>query len=133
MIKVILLALWQFPQNIIAGILLHFLDVHTITKLKKSFFKAEFSSKNLSSFSLGKFIFINTDYTVGPYDIAHEYGHSVQSLYYGFLYVFIVGIPSVIRNIIARIAKKDDKWYYGHFPESQADKLGGVNREGTEV
>lgn len=47
-----------------------------------------------SSLNLGMFIF-----TARPYDlklIQHEYGHTVQSLILGPIWLFVIGLPSLI-------------------------------------
>ena len=68
--------------------------------------------------------------------IRHEQGHRVQSRILGPLYLFIVGIPSLVRNIYGRLVLSKRMtilerqiWYYGSFPENWADSLGRVSRE----
>ena len=41
----------------------------------------------------------------------------------GWFYFIVVGIPSFVLNIIGRICKKDEQWYYNKFPENWANKL----------
>ena len=60
--------------------------------------------------------------------IKHEYGHTIQSLYLGWFYLFIVGVPSIIRASIWNHYKLEDKRYYEGFPENWADLLGEVNK-----
>lgn len=66
--------------------------------------------------------------------LLHEWGHKQQSKKYGWLYLLIVGIPSITRNIWDKIAhrkwayERRYKWYYSAWPEKQADELGGVKR-----
>jgi hypothetical protein len=92
-----------------------------------------------SGASLGNFILLDELYKQyypekSPYrymlenTAKHEHGHQIQSLYFGFLYLLIIGLPSVLNNIRSRIANKDSKWYYSRYPEKWADKLGGVER-----
>lgn len=61
---------------------------------------------------------------------AHEWGHSIQSLIFGPLYLLVIGIPSVMRGSISHWHyNKNDNWdYYNGFPENWADKIGGVQR-----
>ena len=60
----------------------------------------------------------------------HEYGHSRQSLYLGPLYLIAVGLPSLLwAGFIHNLVKKE-VGYYEVYPESWADELGGVNRNG---
>lgn len=66
--------------------------------------------------------------------IRHECGHSKQSLYLGWFYLLLVGLPSLCVNIWDRMfhkkwnEEKRLKWYYNRYPEKWADKLGGVER-----
>ena len=59
----------------------------------------------------------------------HEYGHTIQSLYLGPLYLPTVGLVSlgwnVVRYMSSNLRKKS---YYSIWPENWADKLGGVIR-----
>ena len=59
--------------------------------------------------------------------IKHEYGHSVQSAYLGPLYLFVIGIPSLIwAGCFDSWREKHNKSYYWFYTESWADKLGGA-------
>ncbi len=64
--------------------------------------------------------------------LQHEYGHSIQSTRLGWRYLFTVGIASISRNIWDRVMhrKWDNvrrcRWYYGSWPENEADELGGI-------
>lgn len=66
--------------------------------------------------------------------LMHERGHVRQYRMYGWKYWFIVGIPSVARNIWDRFAHrkwsslKRRIWYYSGWPEKEADRLEGVIR-----
>jgi len=75
--------------------------------------------------SLAFIIFLNKIYENDLKVIKHEYGHSRQSLKLGWLYLFIVGIPSLIRALIWNIRKSSPKEYFARFPENWADRLGG--------
>ena len=59
--------------------------------------------------------------------IKHEYGHSIQSSYLGPLYLFVVGLPSLIwAGCFDGYRKKNNISYYSFYTESWADKLGGA-------
>lgn len=117
--------LWQLPQNILG------LIVIWVTKSKKiecgNYYKTELNI----GVSLGSYIIIGN---VTETTLKHEKGHQKQSLYLGWLYLLIVGIPSISRNIYDRLFHRkwtnDEriKWYYSQFPEKQADELGRVER-----
>ena len=63
--------------------------------------------------------------------IRHEGGHAVQSRILGPLYLLIVGIPSLVMNLMSSWSLTYGKrifWknYYKRFPENWADRLGGI-------
>lgn len=73
--------------------------------------------------SLGNFILLDSDVYHDNNTYRHEYGHHIQSLYLGWLYLFIIGIPSAIHNLISRKSRCN---YYHFYTEKWANKLGGV-------
>ena len=75
--------------------------------------------------SLGNYIIFGNSYRILQRDIKHEQGHQKQSLYLGWLYLLVIGIPSGIGNLLNRVIKFD---YYKQPWEHWADKLGGVKR-----
>ena len=71
------------------------------------------------------------NYSVVP----HEYGHSIQNLWWGWLMPFVICIPSAVRYWYREIryaigkppkTKYDDIWF-----EGQATKLGKMAAENT--
>jgi hypothetical protein len=50
---------------------------------------------NLGAISLGMFIFTFTPH-VSDRLVRHEYGHSIQSMVLGPLYLLMIGIPSMV-------------------------------------
>jgi len=58
--------------------------------------------------------------------IRHEYGHFLQlAILGGWLYLFLIAIPSITNNLRDR-KNKLKKDYYEYFWEAWADKLGGI-------
>ena len=83
-----------------------------------------------SGVSLGKFIFVPKGHSKG-YLIEHEYGHSIQSMVLGPLYLLLVGLPSILWcrvPAIGRSWRSGRKSYYSFFTERSADRLGGNER-----
>jgi len=86
---------------------------------------------NMGAVSLGKYIICNYRQPVGLL-IAHERGHQLQSRRLGPLYLLVVGVPSMARMLRqqkhhvnwSRAARK--LWYESGWPESAANKHGGV-------
>lgn len=129
--KKILLWVWQLPQNLIG-----FVYVNLFAKALYIFDKdiwVWFAPCFKAGVTFGEYIILDPIYkNAFPEQLAitikHEYGHVKQSRILGWFYLFIVGIPSVIRNILNRInpVKFNLKWYYSGLPEKWADKIGGV-------
>jgi len=131
----IILWIWQLPQHILALILIRALKA---TKHKTNditwflFLPKGRISRFLSGVSLGDYILLRRqDYTT----IRHEYGHSKQSLYFGPLYLIVIGIYSAIFcNLWSRWfhghKTRFDRlsWYYSRWTEAWADRLGNVDR-----
>ena len=129
-----LLFLGQLPQDLVGFFWTRFIekkDVNGITVYFGKCFKC--------GVSLGDYIILDNGYKRTSFThllqtVKHEYGHSKQSRMLGFLYLFVVGIPSITGNIIDRLFHKNwsyaksRKWYYSRYPEKWADKLGGVVR-----
>ena len=64
---------------------------------------------------------------------AHELGHTKQSRLFGWLYLPLVGLPSISRAGYAWLYREitGRSWtkYYDGYPEDWADRLGGVVRD----
>jgi hypothetical protein len=100
--------------------------------------------KDVNSHSSGKYICVVFNKNLVAFEklVKHELGHSFQSKDWGWLYLPVVGIPSVSRNIWNKVAhkkwteKEKSEWYYGYgkyktkraWPEGDADRRGGVVR-----
>jgi len=71
----------------------------------------------MGGISIGAFIFLSDEIEIkeaGKYQILrHEYGHFLQSLLLGPLYISVIGIPSILKN---------------KFIEGWADKWGKADR-----
>ena len=63
--------------------------------------------------------------------LRHEYGHSIQSLVLGPLYLFVVGLPSILWCRVPALGKSwrsGRRSYYSFITERSADRLGGNER-----
>lgn len=124
--KKVLLWLWQLPQNILGLLVILFTGAF---KTKDGRYWV--TGKGGFGVSLGSFIIfgdMNGRYIPVERTVKHEQGHQKQSLYLGPLYLLLIGLPSVIGNLIDRIFRMGSKWYYNQPWEAWADKLGGVER-----
>ncbi len=93
-----------------------------------------------SSVSLGMFVFVTKepyfyDKLKDEYSkeelskrlLVHEYGHTIQSLILGPLYLIVIGIPSTLWGFLPNLSKKrkdEQISYFSFFTESWANRLG---------
>lgn len=96
--------------------------------------------KNNASVSLGMFVFVTeepffyeklkNDHTKEELSrrlLVHEYGHTIQSLILGPLYLIVIGIPSTLWGFLPYCNKKREKEqlsYFSFYTESWANSLG---------
>ncbi len=96
--------------------------------------------KSKSSVSIGMFIFITEEpyfyeklkgtHNIGELSkrlLVHEYGHTVQSLILGPLYLIVMGIPSTLWGFLPDFNKKRKEQqisYFSFFTEKWANYLG---------
>ena len=131
----ILREIWQLPQHIIAYVIM-LVNRKSLKPMTNRDGILYYLVDNLFNcgVSLGNYIFLDAD---GNYDyitVRHEYGHQIQSLIFGPLYLIVIGLPSIIGNIVYRIKRMyfrknyNPKDYYKQPWEAWADKLGRVTR-----
>lgn len=130
--KGVLLYTWQLPQNLF-GLLLIALYRPEREHVMDNGNRICYATRMKGGISLGKYSIVN----VGHYrkdineslkrdTVRHEaIGHARQSLYLGWLYLLVIGLPSIVW---AATYKGEKKGYYKFFTERWADKLGNVTR-----
>lgn len=129
--KNIVMEIWQLPQNILGFLVLKMFDATLYTTYEDV---NVYSWDNLGGMSLGRYIFVpyrNIEPTAHRVQqtIKHEYGHCIQSKYLGWLYLLIIGLPSIVwAGCFEWYRKKTGMSYYDFFTEQSADFLGGVER-----
>jgi hypothetical protein len=129
-ILLIMRCIWELPQNIV-GIIVWLIIRHKITRVEIIHKRLFFQTHNFG-ISLGSFVFWSNSndaiVSIAPKNKEHEYGHTIQSLIFGPLYLILVGIPSISRVVYSSIYYRLNKikWanYYNGYPENWADKLG---------
>lgn len=117
--------IWGFPQTAAGAVISLFVGGKA-----QRFHGASVRRWRLSgSVSLGRFIFISEK--VQPEFLqrimVHEYGHTIQSLFLGPLYLLAVGIPSVLWAGLPALEKyriNHSVSYYSFYSERWADELG---------
>ena len=94
--------------------------------------------KMRSSVSLGMFVFITSEPFFAPKFegqfsaeelserlLVHEYGHTIQSMILGPLYLLVIGIPSMLWGFLGGKRRREKQIPYGaFFTERWANRLG---------
>lgn len=107
------LLLWQLPQFALGYIL----SRNAVKKQADGF--EYYQWKRRGSISLGPYVIVDD-----PASVAHERGHSVQSLILGPLYLIVIGLPSLIWCALytyTGIRRKTD--YYRFYTEAWAENI----------
>lgn len=121
-----LLWIWCFPQNLL-GLL-----VKTFTKAKKVGNHHRYKFEG-GSVSLGEYVFLAPCHWNDERVLKHEMGHREQSKILGWLYLPVIGIPSLIWcSCFQQYRIKHNISYYEFYTEKWADKLGGVLQGGEK-
>ncbi len=115
----LLLWLWQMPQNILGEILAFCYGGSTsFCRTGKYNRVAVVSSDRMrGGISLGNVVILPVFFSQKT--LRHELGHCRQSLYLGWLYLVVVGLPSIVH---AALHRKGD--YYHFWTERWANRLG---------
>ena len=113
-----LLFVWQLPQNVIG-----FIAVHALGAERQGDGTWAHGKRGLSSASLGNYIIMRMPCADREFTVMHERGHQRQSLYLGWLYLPIIGLPSAAGNVLHRAFCFD---YYAQPWERWANRLGGI-------
>lgn len=130
----VLLWVWQFPQHIVALVIL------ALNRGGEKREKGGITYYHVvrgvfgCGVSLGNYILL-PDGHESETTVRHEMGHQIQSRRWGVFYLLSVGLVSAIfNNLWDRLFHKDwsaaerNEWYYSRWPENEADRLGGVQR-----
>ena len=130
----ILWYIWQLPQNLCGLFYKNISKDNRIAEVgnddSRSVGAKVYLQKSLGGVTLGKYIFINQDYTDKEFVIKYECGHVKQSKILGPLYLLVIGIPSLLhawlRKYIGCCYKNGEYNYYHFYAEKWANKLMGI-------
>ena len=131
---------WGFVQNVVG------LAVFLVNLKRRHYFYHgavvtvwRYSRANAA---LGMFIFVNEpldgDSRLLQYESTriHEYGHTVQSIILGPLYLIVIGLPSMLwcmLPVCRNYRQRNGKSYYVFYPERWANYLGEKITNGKVV
>ncbi len=124
-----ILYLWQLPQNILGVILRLFYPGYDGIFVEGACEITVRKAKGMhGGISLGQYVIISD--WAGENTVNHELGHCLQSQYLGWLYLIVIGLPSIVWATLHTYVKSvREKWsYYDFYTEKWADELGGVVR-----
>ena len=113
--------LWQLPQVIVALVMMPFIGKMKLVEYRDYCWAFE-CSKMRGSISLGCFIFLCKTHAKKPTTIAHEFGHVKDSHIFSWLYLFVIGIPSIMWAAF----KPFGECYYNYYTERRANKNAGL-------
>jgi len=120
---------WGIIQNLAGAAIFVFLLIrHPGTRPYRYRFSVVTPWKTGPSLGLGIFIFSGPS-VIRHTDpiLVHEYGHNVQSLILGPLFLPVVGFPSMFWAGLPRFEKKRSEQhinYYSFYPERWANRIG---------
>ena len=139
--KSVLYFIWQWSWGILQsalGLIVFLFHIHA----KHYFYHGAVVTewKSVSSVSLGLFVFVTSepfffDQLKNEYSaeelserlLVHEYGHTIQSLILGPLYLTVIGIPSTLWGFLPSLNNKrktEGLSYFSFFTEKWANVLG---------
>ena len=134
--KKILLYIWQLPQILVALVILLWAKAtkRVIKKVTPEFGDGQtiyYVNGFGGGISLGEFIILAYGYSLMNGTVEHhEYGHCRQSRMLGWLYLIVIGIPSITWAALHRYdPKRPNSYYTDFYTERWADSLGGITRE----
>ena len=123
------LFVWQLPQNLVALCILLFSGkVHRLTYRNFCFCLATRLPKAAGGVSLGNFAIVSKDSVWNERTVRHELdGHTVDSKIFGPLYLFVVGLPSLLHLLyVVKFAPHKD--YDDFYTERWANRHAGLKK-----
>lgn len=118
--KKIGLYLWQFPQNLLGLLFLLVLRHRLVhTQDGRRFYVARAMR---GAISLGDYIILSEGSVRRKPVYDHEYGHTVDSRRWGWLYLPVIGLCSGLHCLLYDRATN----YYDYWTERRANRFGGI-------
>ena len=119
---------WGLPQNLVGLALYLYYRMKGCPNFRYQGAFGIIWTQRSGSMSMGSFLFMHPNWDPENKTLlAHEYGHTIQSLFFGPLYLLTVGLPSLLWAGLPRFKKlrrEKRRSYYSVYPEKQATNLG---------
>lgn len=134
--KRVLLYAWQLPQNLVGLLLIWFYRPQRRHVLDNGV-EIHYSDRMSGGISLGKYCLVNTSHyrtelsaSLSRNTVRHEaVGHTAQSRMLGWLYLIVIGLPSLIwAALYGPVIPYTRNGYYRFYTEKWADRLAGIER-----
>ena len=124
--KDVLLYAWQLPQNLLGLLMIAIVrpeDIYDYEGVKLCY-----SYKRMrGGISLGRYIIVRSKFRgMNDQTEQHELGHCRQSQILGWLYLPVIGLPSLLWAAWWNEGRK--RSYFSFYTERWADRLGNVQR-----
>ena len=119
---------WGILQNIVGSCIYLFFRIKGCPHFKYQGALVTLWNIKSGSMSMGRYLFMDPSWK--PYNhrlLSHEYGHTIQSLMLGPLFLFVVGIPSILwagLPYFEKMRKEKHMSYYDAYQEKWANHLG---------
>ena len=119
---------WGILQNLVGGSIYLFFRLRGCKHFRYQGSLAVIWTIEAGSMSMGRFLFFYPGFRKGDHRLlSHEYGHTIQSLILGPLYLPLVGLPSLLWASLPVFEKRRQEKhisYYDFVPEKWANRLG---------
>lgn len=119
-LKQIFFIIWQLPQVLVALVMWPFLGKKKLIRKENYCWIYECEAMS-GGISLGCFIYLSPSCAKREATIRHELGHVKQSHYLGVLYLFIIGLPSILWAMF-----HGNRCYYSFYTEKGANRAMGL-------
>lgn len=116
----------QLPQVLLAILMLPFLGNKKLIRKENYCWIYECSAMS-GGISLGCFIFLSPYSAKREATIRHELGHVKQSHRLLWVYLLVIGLPSILWATF----RNKNRCYYSFYPESWANRLMGLEVRGN--
>lgn len=119
---------WGLPQNLIGVLFFLYYRTRGCPCFRYQGALVTVWTQSSGSMSMGRFLFMHPSWTPKDHELlAHEYGHTIQSLFFGPLYLLAVGLPSILWAGLPALQRR--RWnrhisYDSVYPENWATALG---------
>lgn len=114
---------WGILSNILGAlVVLFFVPIFKATVETRYGRWVFVGGKYWGGLSLGNFVFLSSDAAKDTFIISHEIGHSLQNILWGPLFLFVIGLPSMVRYWLIdwgwiKVKDYDDIWFEGQATE----------------